>query len=111
MSYDPSNPEGVPPDHPEGGVPYERPDYHPYARRPAEAVRGRVQLPAVFLIIIGVLNILCAFYQFFSAVVGATMPAKDLKDAQQQISKAFAAQNANNPFANMSAEDYKTMTV
>src|SRR5690242_2034145 len=60
MSYDPSNPEGVTPDRPEGGVPYERPGYDPYAARTAEAVRGRVQMPAIFLIVVAVLNLLFA---------------------------------------------------
>jgi hypothetical protein len=91
MSYDPSHPEGVPPDRPEGGVPYEPPGFDPYAPRSPEAVRGRVQLPAIFLIVTAVVNLLLALVCFGVGFTYSRMPA----DQAEQILQSNPWQKQN----------------
>jgi hypothetical protein len=82
MSYDPTNPEGVTPDRPEAGVPYERPGYDPEAARPVDAVRGRVQMPAIFLIVVAVANLILALVCFGVGFAYSQIPAAQ---AEQMI--------------------------
>jgi hypothetical protein len=113
MSNDPSRPDDFTPDRPEQPERSRLSDFDDYPRedRNVANVRGRVQLPAIFLIVVGVLNILFAFYQFFSAAVAATMPAKELQASNEQISKAFGGGKSNSPFANMTPDEFKTFQV
>ncbi len=85
MSYDPSRPEGFSPDRPEGGLPYEPAGYDPYAARSVEAVRRRVQMPAIFLIVVSVINILFLIYQSINLVVVIATPAEQLYTSQMEM--------------------------
>ena len=79
MSYDPYGygPDAPPPD--------------PSAPAPdAGAVRERVQLPAIFLIVVGVLNLLFALYMLFSVVRVARVPAEQLVEQQRRLSESLA---------------------
>jgi hypothetical protein len=87
MSYDPSSPEGLPPDRPEPGVPYERPEGDVGAARSHEAVRGRVQMPAIFLIVVAILNLLLALGCFGFAVVYSRIPEDQAEEIEKMMQK------------------------
>jgi hypothetical protein len=84
MSFDPSYPPDQPPDQPPPRD--DRPDlppdegYYPgmppgYGRRSLErAARDRVQLPAIFLIVVAVLNLLIALYWLVDGLFVTQMP-------------------------------------
>jgi hypothetical protein len=105
MSYDPYSPDAPPPP-PEPGV-------------DLDAVRRRVQLPAIFLIALGVLNLLLALYQVVTTVWTGFMPAKALVEQQQRSidmidrlfpNAGFKAVYAQQ-MANKTPEDVKTQAL
>jgi hypothetical protein len=73
MSYDPSNPEGMPPHYPEGGGPV------PPGAPDLEKVKQRVQLPAIFLIIVGALNVLLSLACFYFGVSAMVIPPEQFE--------------------------------
>jgi hypothetical protein len=109
MSDDPSRPEDFPPDRPEAGVPYERPAYED-AGRSVDAVRRRVQLPAIFLIVVTVLNFLYVIYQGVNVAFVASTPAKELKEAQVKVFKDLSPQFSQY-ITQTSAEDLWTQSL
>ena len=103
MSYDPYSPD-VPPSQPGLDV---------------EAARRRVQLPAIFLIVLGVLNLLLALYWVTSTVWTTLTPARALAEQQQRVvemaDKMFPGYGIKDTFAqqmaNRTPEQMKTQAV
>ena len=98
MSFDPSYPPDRPP--PPGEPPGVPPTGGVYPGSPVPpgygapsidpgAVRSRVQAPAIFLIVIGVLNLLVAAYLGVQAVLIATTPADRLYQSAKEQAEAF----------------------
>ncbi len=80
MSYDPySNYDA---DEPRPGEPYE--DDRPLPGG-ASRLKGRVQAPAIGLIVVGILNLFFGLYMVFNSVVTTLMPADKLKAQQMQM--------------------------
>jgi hypothetical protein len=80
MSYDPYSSY---PDEPRLGEPYDERIIQPPSTR--ERIKGRVQPPAIALIVVGILNLFFALYMVFNTVVTTVMPADKLKAQQMQI--------------------------
>jgi hypothetical protein len=99
MSYDPyaSGPDEPRPDEPYS---YDRPS----ASDP-DRLKGRVQAPAIALIVVGILNLLFALYMILNSVLSTVTPAEKLKAQQMQIFEALPA--FKQEAANKSADEMK----
>jgi hypothetical protein len=86
MSSDPFNPSDPAPRDPAGYDPY-APDVPPPPD--TKAARDRVQLSAIFLIIVGVLNLLLSLAQVYQAVNVALKTAEQAFKEQEQQAEAF----------------------
>jgi hypothetical protein len=75
MSFDPNVPDDAAPLPPEG-----------------DAVRERVQMPALFLIVIGVLNLLGGGYWLFNGIVALRTPVEEIKKQMAAGNPQSAAQ-------------------
>ena len=77
-------------------------------REPSEAIRARVQMPGLFLIIVAAINLLIALYVLSQAVITTLTPAELLaertEEMQRQIAKAL---NIEMPQANQSPDEKK----
>src|SRR5207249_679183 len=75
--------------------------------------RERVQMPAILLIVVGVLNLLWALYQLGSGAYAAMLPADDLYKRNLQILKSLppALQSLQQGMTNQSPEEFKTQSV
>jgi hypothetical protein len=83
-----------PPDYYGDGDPLPRPGepYQPFDRPdsgPSEALRTRVQLPAIFLMVVAGLNLLAGFYFLYSAVMATITPGEIQKEQQETVLRAF----------------------
>jgi hypothetical protein len=80
MSYDPYDPGS---DAPRPGDPFA------FTDRPLPddmaSIKGRVQAPAICLIVVGILNLFFAFYMIFNSAVTTAMSADKLKAQQLQM--------------------------
>jgi hypothetical protein len=96
MSYDPYAPD------------YEVPDSEA-APLPADtaSARGRVQPPAICLIVVGVLNLFWGLYLVVNTTVITVMPAKQLQDQQKGLYDAFSKE-MKAEIAKKSPEEMKT---
>lgn len=83
MSYDPYDNES---DAPRRGDRFD--DDRPPIGDP-DRIKGRVQAPAICLIVVGVLNLLFALYMVINSVFTTVMPADKLKAQQMQIYEAL----------------------
>jgi hypothetical protein len=79
MSYDPYSSY---PDEPRPGEPYDNRFPSPGS---VESVKGRVQAPAIGLIVVGILNLFFGFYMVLSSVVNTVTPADKLKAQQAKV--------------------------
>ncbi|HWG42919.1 MAG TPA: hypothetical protein VN688_09050 [Gemmataceae bacterium] len=84
MSYDPYDPGS---DAPRPGEPYDY--FDKPLRDDAATIKGRVQAPAIGLIVVGILNLFFALYMIVNAVITTVMPADKLKVQQDQIYEAL----------------------
>lgn len=73
-----------------------------------EALSEQVKLPAIFLIIVAVLNILFGIYQLISAAIAAVRPAADMYD---QMQKLFEQLGLHDALKGQTAEGLKTQAV
>ncbi len=82
MSFDPfaQGPDVPPPE-----------NYDPYAPPSGDAtyVRQRLQMPAIGLIVVGVLNLFWALYMGVNALVVTMMPAQDMMKQNEAMYKAM----------------------
>jgi hypothetical protein len=79
MSFDPS--DEYSPDRP---TPSDRDPYQPAPGPSTEAARDRVRLPAIFLIVVGALNLLAALCGFGLGAMFKSMPADQFDKMMQQ---------------------------
>lgn len=99
MSNDPFDQGGQPPG-PEG----ER--LTPQTER--DLVRGRVQGPAIALIVVGVLNLLGGCYLLFNAIITTTTPPEDLVRIQTELFRRFGMEP---PGGAQDPQQLKTMSL
>lgn len=103
MSTGPDNPSFTPPP-PGGDYPLgPGPDTYGLANQVAQE---RAQLPAIFLIVVGVLNLLWALYMVFSAFA-AGMMTQEQYEAQQQAQQEMLAKI----FPNLDMTEQKAATL
>jgi hypothetical protein len=100
MSYDPY---ASGPDEPRSDDPY---DYDRPSSGDPDRIKGRVQAPAIALIVVGVLNLLFALYMILNSVLSTVTPAEKLKAQQMQIYEALPPALKQDA-ANKSAEEMK----
>jgi hypothetical protein len=84
MSYDPYSSYA---DQPRPGESYDDRFERPLGD--AERVRGRVQAPAIGLIVVGILNLLFALYMVVNSLYTTAMPAEKLKAQQSAMYDAL----------------------
>jgi hypothetical protein len=100
MSYDPYASGS---DEPRPGDPY---DYERPSAGAADPIKGRVQAPAIALIVVGILNLLGALYLVFNTLYLTVIPANDLKSRQSAMYESvFPAMKAQ--LDNTSADEMK----
>jgi hypothetical protein len=88
MSNDPRGYYGDEYPPPRPGEPYGSPEAAGLSG-PSEAVRQRVQLPAIFLLVVAGLNLLGALYFVVNAVVATVQTPKELYDQQVKMAEMF----------------------
>ncbi|HEY7425070.1 MAG TPA: hypothetical protein VH682_12635 [Gemmataceae bacterium] len=104
MSYDPYSPQ---PDEPRPGEPY---DNRFPASGSVESVKGRVQAPAIGLIVVGILNLLFGLYMVLNSVVTTVTPADKLKERQSQFFEILSPA-MREKVEQMSADEMKTQAL
>jgi hypothetical protein len=102
MSYDPS---GFAPDQPPPGLP-------PLDMPDVSTARARVQLPAIFLMIVGGLNFLMTLYFIGNGIYTATVPAQQLweqtRETQASVERLLGAKGAAD---NKTPDEVKTQAL
>ena len=84
MSFDPLSSYA---DEPHPGEPYDDRIIQPRGDR--ERIKGRVQPPAIALIVVGILNLFFALYMLFNSIVTTVLSAEKLKAQQMAIYEAL----------------------
>jgi hypothetical protein len=90
---------------PEGQGPYDLP---PLDRPDVTAARARVQLPAMFLMMVGGLNLLVTLYFLVGTVNAAVKPAQQLWD---EANTAFERLGMKQSLAGSTPDEFKTQSI